>query len=355
MSDIAAEENIGKYLAQVEALRAEAVTGIEQAATTDDLEEIRVRYTGRKSALSDVMRAMGRLGPSERPALGSAVNAAKEEIELALGQRGAALREQEMHQQLLAERLDVTLPGTDYPQGYSHPALQSMRELLDLFRQMGYAVYEGPEVEWERFNFDLLNIPKHHPARDIQDTFWIRDDMVMRTQTSPAQIRIMQTHEPPLRVVVPGMVYRNEAEDASHGEQFTQIEGLAVDTDITMADLKGTLTAVAHRFFGPERRIRFRPSYFPFTEPSAEIDIECAICHGAGCRSCGNEGWLELGGSGMVHPDVLRAGGYDPTKLSGFAFGIGPDRFAMMKYGITDIRLFREDDLRFLRQLSREG
>jgi len=238
------------------------------------------------------------------------------------------------------------------PSGYRNPLLQTVRELLGILSQMGFAVYEGPEIEWERYNFDMLNIPKDHPARDLQDTFWIDEGVVLRTQTSPAQIRYMLENQPPIRVAVPGFTYRNEAEDASHGDRFFQIEGLVVDTNISLADLKGTLTELARRYFGPDRRVRFRPDYFPFTEPSAELDIECAICHGAGCRSCGGEGWLELGGSGVVHPRVLRAGGYDPEQVSGFAFGIGPDRYSMMKYGVNDLRLFREDDIRFLEQFS---
>jgi phenylalanyl-tRNA synthetase alpha chain len=227
-----------------------------------------------------------------------------------------------------------------------------MRELLAIFRQMGYAVYEGPEVEWDLYNFELLNFPKDHPARDLQDTFYMTEDVLLRTQTSPGQIRVMRAQPPPLRVVIPGMVYRDEAEDASHLSEFFQIEGLAVDTDISLADLKGTLTEVCQRYFGRDRAVRFRPHYFPFTEPSAEIDIQCGLCHGVGCRSCGGEGWLELGGAGMVHPRVLEAGGYDPEQVSGFAFGIGPDRFTMMRYDITDLRLLREGDLRFLRGLS---
>jgi phenylalanyl-tRNA synthetase alpha chain len=217
---------------------------------------------------------------------------------------------------------------------------------------MGFSIFEGPDVEWDRYNFEMLNIPKEHPSRDLQDTFYVSDDIVLRTQTSPAQIRIMLEQQPPLRVAVPGWCYRNEAEDASHGDRFYQIEGLVVDTDITLADLKGTLTEVAQRYFGADRPVRFRPHYFPFTEPSAELDIQCVLCRGAGCRSCGGEGWLELGGSGMVHPRVLEGVGYDPERLSGFAFGIGPDRYAMMKYGIADLRLYRENDLRFLRQFN---
>jgi phenylalanyl-tRNA synthetase alpha chain len=295
---------------------------------------------------------MPTLVPDERKRLGAEVNAAKQDIESGLAQRGEELAQLEMDSRLAAEHVDVTLPGSPFPRGYTNPLLQTVRDILRILEQLGFAVYEGYEVEWDRYNFDLLNIPKDHPARDIQDTFYITDEVVLRSQTSPAQLRLMHAHRPPVRFAVPGWCYRNEAEDATHGDRFYQIEGLVVDDDITLADLKGTLTEVAQRFFGPERRVRFRPSYFPFTEPSAEIDIECAICHGRGCRSCGGEGWLELGGSGMVHPRVLEYGGYDPQEVSGYAFGIGPDRYTMMKYGIDDLRRFREDDLRFLRQFN---
>lgn len=346
------EERVEETLQRVDRIREEALRAISGAADTRELESHRVRFTGKKSALSQVMAAMGKLPAADRPTLGNAVNEAKRAVEEALAVQESNLRHRELQERLESERLDVTLPGTPYPRGYEHPLLKSVREILAIFRQMGYDVREGPEVEWDRYNFELLNIPKDHPARDMQDTFYLSSDMLLRTQTSPAQIRVMHAQPPPVRVVVPGFVYRNEAEDASHGDQFYQIEGLCVDSDISLADLKGTLTEVAHRFFGPDRRIRFRPSYFPFTEPSAEMDIECVVCRGRGCRSCGYEGWLELGGSGVVHPHVLEAGGYDPERLSGFAFGIGPDRYTMMKYGITDLRLFREDDLRFLKQFS---
>jgi len=338
---------------RIEQVRAEALHAINEAQTTHQVETLRVEYTGKRSALNQVMQeVMPALELEGRKRLGADVNAAKQDIEHALMSRRDELGALELEQRLEAERIDVTLPGTDYPRGYSHPLLQSVREILTILEQMGFAVYEGYEVEWETYNFDMLNVPKYHPARDAQDTFYITNEMLLRTQTSPAQIRLMQSHDPPVRFAVPGWCYRNEAEDATHGDRFFQIEGLVVESDITMADLKGTLTEVAHRYFGADRRVRFRASYFPFTEPSAELDIECIICRGAGCRSCGGEGWLELGGSGMVHPKVLRAGGYDPDRYSGFAFGIGPDRYAMQKYGINDLRLFREDDLRFLRQFN---
>ncbi len=346
------EDRVEDALHRVEQIRAKALEAIERTRDSRELEDARVQFTGKKSEMSQVMSLMGKIKAEDRPILGNAVNVGKQFIEDALSRRGVVLQGRELEERLEREVLDVTLPGTPFPRGHEHPLLKSVREILEIFAQMGYDVREGPEVEWERYNFQLLNIPKDHPARDMQDTFYITQDMLMRTQTSPAQIRVMHSQPPPVRVVVPGFVYRNEAEDASHGDQFYQIEGLCVDEDISLADLKGTLSEVAHRFFGPERRIRFRPSYFPFTEPSAEMDIECVVCKGVGCRSCGQEGWLELGGSGVVHPHVLEAGGYDPERVSGFAFGIGPDRYTMMKYGITDPRLFRDDDLRFLRQFS---
>jgi phenylalanyl-tRNA synthetase alpha chain len=298
------------------------------------------------------MQVMGKLSPDDRKRLGAEVNTAIQEIEAALNARNAELGRAELEQRMQEERLDVTLPGADVRPGYQHPTMRTLQELLGIFEQMGYSVYEGPEVEWDEYNFQLLNFPPDHPARDLQDTFYVTEDMLLRTQTSPAQLRIMRDHRPPLRVVVPGMVYRDEEEDATHLSEFFQIEGLAVDTNITLADLKGTLTELIQRYFGPHRSARFRPHYFPFTEPSAEIDISCAECNTRGCRACGGEGWLELGGAGMVHPSVLQNGGIDPERYSGFAFGLGPDRFAKMRGNVTDLRLLRHGDLRFLRQFN---
>ncbi len=345
-------EHLREALDRLESVRADALHAINESLTLDELERARVLHTGKRSALTQIMEVMPVLPPQERKRLGADVNGAKADIERALSERGIELAREELVARLEAERVDVTLPGTPSVVGYRHPLLQCVRELLEILRQLGFSVYEGPEVEWERYNFDMLNTPKFHPSRDLQDTFWVSDNMVLRTQTSPTQIRYMETHAPPVRIAAPGWCFRNEAEDASHTDHFYQIEGLAVDTNITLADLKGTLTEVAQRYFGRDRRVRFRPHYFPFTEPSAEIDIECALCRGAGCRSCGNEGWLELGGSGMVHPKVLSACNYDPDELTGFAFGIGPMRYVMMKHAVPDIRLFREDDLRFLRQFN---
>jgi phenylalanyl-tRNA synthetase alpha chain len=345
-------DRINDALQQVDQIRRDALATIERAQSVAELEGVRIQYTGKRSALSQVMQIMGKLAPEDRKVLGAAVSTAKDAVEKALTERAEVLRARELEQRLEAERLDVTLPGTPFSLGYRHPVMNTLRELLAIFSQMGYSVHEGPEVEWDLYNFELLNFPKDHPARDLQDTFYVTEDLLLRTQTSPAQIRLMRSQPPPIRAVVPGMVYRDEAEDATHLSEFFQIEGLAVDTDITLGDLKGTLTEVVQRFFGRDRNVRFRPHYFPFTEPSAEIDVECAICKGGGCRSCGGEGWLELGGAGMVHPRVLEAGGYDPDRVSGFAFGIGPDRFTMMRYGVTDLRSFRENDLRFLRQFN---
>jgi phenylalanyl-tRNA synthetase alpha chain len=345
-------EDLHEALEQLEQARAEALHAINEAASTGDLEQARIEHTGKRSPLSRVMQAMGRLQSDERKRLGAEVNAAKQDIENALSERSEELGRAELAHRLSTERLDVTLPGREPVYGYRNPLLQTVRDLLGILSQMGFSIYEGPEVEWELYNFDMLNVPKDHPSRDLQDTFWVAEGVVLRTQTSPAQIRYMLEHKPPIRVAVPGFTYRNEAEDASHGDRFYQIEGLVVDTNISLGDLKGTMTEVAHRYFGRDRRVRFRPHYFPFTEPSAELDIECVICRGSGCRSCGGEGWLELGGCGMVHPKVLRACSYDPDELSGFAFGIGPDRYSMMKYEVNDLRLFREDDLRFLGQFN---
>lgn len=339
-------------LERLRRLREDAEAVINASASSAEVEDARIRFTGRRSELRQVMQVMGKLSRDDKKRLGAEVNAAVAEIEHAIQQRGDALRAAELENRLVEERVDVTLPGTQFQRGYRHPSVRTMAELLRIFEQMGYSVYEGPEIEWDRYNFQLLNFPPDHPARDLQDTFYVTPDMLLRTQTSPAQLRIMQKQRPPLRVVVPGMVYRDEAEDATHLSEFFQIEGLAIDTNITLADLKGTLTELIQRYFGRHRSARFRPHYFPFTEPSAEIDISCAECNTAGCRACAGEGWVELGGAGMVHPIVLQNGGVDPEVYSGFAFGLGPDRFAKMRGNITDLRLLRHGDLRFLRQFN---
>lgn len=333
-------------------MRQSAQEAIASASTAEELEAVRLRFLGRKGELTQALSGMAGLPADQRPVIGSLANQAKRAVEEALEGRGRGLGAAELESKLEAERIDVTLPGSPHVTGYRHPLLETLDDVVDIFVRMGYEIVEGREVEWDDYNFTKLNIPPDHPARDMWDTLYLSDDMLLRTHTSPAQARIMESRQPPIRVIVPGRCYRNEAEDATHGIQFLQVEGLVVDTDITFADLKGTLHAFAAAFYGPSRKIRFRPSYFPFTEPSAEVDIACAVCNGAKCRSCGFKGWLELLGSGMVHPNVLRMAGYDPEVYSGFAFGMGPDRLAIQKYGITDLRMFRENDLRFLEQFS---
>ncbi|HZT96053.1 MAG TPA: phenylalanine--tRNA ligase subunit alpha [Chloroflexota bacterium] len=347
-----ADVDVHELVEQIERIRAEAERALAAAETLQDVETVRVRFLGRKGELTAALSAMASLSSSDKPIAGNAANTAKRAIEESLEVRFQELSAEALTRQLKAERIDLTLPGRPVERGYSHPLLVALQEIVDIFIRMGYEVVEGREVEYEEYNFTKLNIPTEHPARDMWDTLYLSANMLLRTHTSPAQARVMETTRPPVRVIVPGRCYRNEAEDATHGIQFLQIEGLVVDTDITLADLKGTLYAFCRAYFGPDRELRFRPSYFPFTEPSAEVDVACAVCKGHGCRTCGFKGWLELLGAGMVHPNVLRAVGYDPQVYSGFAFGAGPDRLCIQKYGITDLRLFRENDLRFLEQFS---
>src|SRR5579884_1998546 len=337
--------------ARLAALRAEALAQLEQAATTSDLERWRVQYLGRRSALNDVFRELGSLPAAERPAAGQAINALKGQLEADLATREAALKSAELAAALERERLDVTLPGRSAGLGGLHPTTLVVERIVEIFRELGFQVAEGPEVELDYYNFAALNIPEDHPARDMWDTFYIRPpDVLLRTHTSPNQVRIMERMPPPVRVVVPGRCYRYEAQDASHEWMFYQVEGLAVDVGLTMADLKGVLVAFARQMFWPDVECRFRCDYFPFVEPGLEMAIQCHVCRGSGCRVCKGGGWIELLGAGMVHPSVLRNVGYDPDEVSGFAFGMGPERIAMVKYGIDDIRLFYGNDLRFLEQ-----
>jgi phenylalanyl-tRNA synthetase alpha chain len=335
-------------------MRERALRDLEAAATTDGLDEWRTRYLGReRGELTGILKGLGKLPADQRKVVGQAANALKTELEAQLEARGQALRASERSSALERERLDVTLPGRPHPRGHIHPLTQTIRDIGRIFHQMGFYVVEGPDVETDYYNFQALNIPQDHPARDMQDTFWVvPGEILLRTQTSPNQIRVMETMRPPIRVIVPGKVYRNEAIDASHEAVFHQVEGLLVDETCTMANLRGVVERFAKEMFGPERKVRFRPSYFPFTEPSAEFDMDCASCGGAGCRVCKFSGWLEMGGSGEVNPKVLRGVGYDPAKYRGFAFGLGIERIAMLRYGIDDIRLFTGNDLRFLRQFS---
>jgi phenylalanyl-tRNA synthetase alpha chain len=322
---------------------------IERAATRRDLDEVRIKYLGKRGALTQLLRALPGLPPAERPIVGRQANEAKAGIESALEARQTVLEGLERRVRLAADRPDLTLPGRRVVPGGLHPLTQVHDEIVDVFTGMGFAVAEGPEVELDYYNFEALNIPKDHPARDMQDTFYVGGEILLRTHTSPVQIRTMERRKPPVRIICPGRVYRRDA-DITHSPVFHQVEGLAVDRGITMGDLKGTLELFARELFGPDSRIRFRPSFFPFTEPSAEVDVLCFLCKGGGCRVCKASGWLEILGSGMVHPRILQAMGYDTEEVTGWAFGMGIERVAMLRYGIDDIRLFYENDLRFLSQ-----
>jgi phenylalanyl-tRNA synthetase alpha chain len=323
---------------------------IERAATRRDLDEVRVKYLGKRGTLTQLLRALPSLPAAERPVVGREANEAKAGIESALEARQTVLETLERQARLAADRPDLTLPGRRIPAGALHPLTQVHDEIVDVFTSMGFVVAEGPEVELDYYNFEALNIPKDHPARDMQDTFYVGGEVLLRTHTSPVQIRTMERQKPPVRIICPGRVYRRDTFDMTHSPVFHQVEGLAVDRGISMGDLKGTLELFARELFGPDSRIRFRPSFFPFTEPSAEVDVLCFLCKGGGCRICKASGWLEILGSGMVHPRILANMGYDTEEVTGWAFGMGIERIAMLRYGIDDLRLFFENDLRFLSQ-----
>lgn len=342
---------------QLEGLKGRALEQLARIEDARELEDWRVNYLGKKSELTGVLRGLGTLAPDDRRMVGQIANEVKRTLEDELTARRDEIERANREAQLIRERLDVTLPGRPVRLGARHVIAQTIQEIVTAFERLGYDVVEGPEVEWDRYNFELLNIPAEHPARDRFDTFYVKPppgiaegQMLLRTHTSPMQARVMEQRTPPIRVVVPGRCYRYEATDATHESQFNQIEGLAVDEGLTFADLKGTLDAFVHAVFGPERQTRFRVDYFPFVEPGAEMAIDCHVCHGAGCRVCKGSGWIEIMGAGMVHPRVLAGVGYDPNRYTGFAFGLGPERVAMLKYGVDDIRLFQANDLRFLRQ-----
>jgi phenylalanyl-tRNA synthetase alpha chain len=332
---------------------------VEGVASEDDLMRLKAAYLGKQGHLTAVLKTLGTLPPEERPAVGAQVNELKERIEQRVKVLTASLAERKKSDRLRAESVDVTLPGRAVPPGGLHPITRLLDEVEGIFRSIGFGVHEGPEVETDFFNFEALNIPKDHPARDMQDTFYLQvgahghAPLLLRTHTSPVQIHVMKKHKPPIRMIAPGVVYRRDS-DVTHSPMFHQVEGLVVDQKVTMADLKGTVAYFLRRLFGDKLKVRFRPSYFPFTEPSAEVDLQCFACQGKKtnevCRICKGTGWIEMGGSGMVHPAVFEHVGYDPKKVRGFAFGMGIERLAMLKYGITDIRLFFENDLRFLRQ-----
>ena len=334
----------------LEKIKAEAAAKLGEANA--DLEAIRVQYLGKKGELTQVLRGMGQLSSEERPIVGQMANEVRAYIENLIEEKKASAASAAMAKKLLEETVDVTMPVEPITVGSRHPLSQVQTELEDIFIGLGFEIVEGPEVEYDYYNFQALNIPENHPARDTQDTFYITDNILLRSQTSPMQIRAMEQKKPPLRIISPGRVYRSDAVDATHSPLFHQLEGLVVDKGITMGDLKGTLELFAKKMFGDDTKIRFRPHHFPFTEPSAEVDVSCFVCGGKGCSLCKGEGWIEILGAGMVHPNVLRGCGIDPDVYSGFAFGLGIERIVMRKYNIDDMRLLYENDVRFLKQLG---
>ena len=335
---------------QLEQIRAEATASIASAASLQERDAARVKYLGKKGELTAVLKTMGKLSPEERPIVGQMANEVRELITADLEKRNELLKAAQQEMKLKAETIDVTLPGTKVEIGHKHPLSIVLDEVKEIFLGMGFEVVGGPEVEWDYYNFEALNIPKDHPARDTQDTFYITENMLLRTQTSGVQIRTMENKKPPIRMIAPGRVFRSDAVDATHSPLFHQIEGMAIDEGITMGDLKGTLETFAKKLYGEQTKIRLRPHHFPFTEPSCEIDVSCFKCGGCGCSMCKGEGWIEILGGGMVHPKVLRTGGIDPEKYSGFAFGVGLERIAMFRFGLDDMRLLYENDVRFLDQ-----
>ncbi|KAF1301153.1 MULTISPECIES: phenylalanine--tRNA ligase subunit alpha [Enterococcus] len=342
---------------QLEALKHETLNKINEAIDLNLLNQIRVETLGKKGPITEVLRGMKDLSAEERPKVGSFANEIRDLLTQKIEEKKAELEQAAMNQALVKESIDVTLPGKPVKQGDRHVLTQIMEEIEDIFVGMGYQIIEGYEVESDHYNFERMNLPKDHPARDMQDTFYISEDILIRTHTSPVQARVMESHDfskGPLRMISPGKVFRRDTDDATHSHQFHQIEGLVVDKNVTMADLKGTLEVMMKKMFGEEREIRLRPSYFPFTEPSVEVDVSCFKCGGAGCNVCKYTGWIEILGAGMVHPNVLKMSGIDPEEYSGFAFGLGPDRVAMLRYGVNDIRNFYQNDLRFLSQFKGE-
>ena len=339
--------------AQLEALRAEALEELKALESPKELEDFRVRYMGKKGSVTGLLRGMGALPAEERPVMGQLVNQLRQELEDAVTEKNQAVQAALQKEQLAKEKLDVTMPGKKTASGGLHPLNVVLDDIIDIFQSMGFDVIDGPEVETDYYCFQALNVPEDHPARDMQDTFYLTDNLLLRTQTSAAQARTMETTKPPIRVICPGRVYRADEVDATHSPVFHQIEGLVIDKGVTMCDLKGVLEQFAHEIYGEDTQIRFRPSFFPFTEPSVEVDVTCSACGGKGCRVCKGAGWIEILGAGMVHPRVLEMGGIDPEEYSGFAFGIGLDRLTTTRYKISDIRLLFENDLRFLEQFDR--
>lgn len=334
----------------LESIARDAKAALELASTKQELENIRVKYLGKKGELTAVLKQMGKLSPEERPVMGQLANEVRSAIEALVEATDEKIKKEELIKKLKEEKIDVTMPGKKSALGHKHPLNIVLDEVKDIFLGMGFDIATGPEVEWDYYNFEALNIPKDHPARDTQDTFYITENMLLRTQTSPVQIRVMEKQTPPIRVISPGRVFRSDAVDATHSPLFHQIEGLVVDKGITMGDLKGTLEAFAKRLYGEDTKIRLRPHHFPFTEPSCEIDVTCFKCGGKGCPMCKGEGFIEILGAGMVHPKVLKACGVDPEVYSGYAFGVGLERLVMFRFDIDDMRLLYENDMRFLGQ-----
>lgn len=337
---------------QLEAIRQKALNELENAASIQDIEAVRIKFLGKKGELTGILKQMGKLSPEERPVIGQLANVIRSEIEAKIEEDSKAIAQKLQAEKLKAEKIDVTLPGKAKVLGSRHPLTVVLDDIKDIFIGMGFDIVDGPEVEKDYYNFEALNIPKDHPARDTQDTFYINENIVLRTQTSPVQVRVMEKQQPPIRIISPGRVFRSDAVDATHSPLFHQIEGLVVDKGISFADLKGTLEIFIKQLYGEDSVVRFRPHHFPFTEPSAEVDVQCFNCHGAGCPLCKGEGWIEILGCGMVHPKVLETCNIDPEIYSGFAFGLGLERIAMRRYNINDLRLFFENDIRFLKQFD---
>ena len=337
---------------KLENIQAVALGDIQSVNTLKELEEIRVKYLGKKGELTNILKGMGSLSKEERPVIGKVANEVREAIEGKIEEQKLAMKSIEQNRKFDQESIDITLPSKKEELGGFHPLNRVIEELSDVFIGMGFTIEEGPEIEWSKYNFDMLNVPKDHSARDLQDTFYVADEVVLRTQTSPIQVRTMLSQKLPIKMIAPGRVYRSDEIDATYSPVFHQVEGLVIDKGITMSDLKGTLDMFAKILFGPETKTKFRPHQFYFTEPSAEMDVTCFMCGGEGCRVCSNTGWIEILGCGMVHPNVLKDCNIDPEEYSGFAFGMGLDRIAMIKYGISDLRLMFENDIRFLKQFK---
>ena len=335
---------------KIKNIKESSIAQIENSKNLKELYDLKVKYLGKKGELTTILREMKNLAPEERPKMGSLVNEVRDELEKLFEAKEKELKREELQKRLETENIDVTEPSKKVELGSLHPITQIIDEVEDIFLGMGYQIADGPEVEKAIYNFDKLNTPPDHPARDVQDTFYITDDILLRSQTSPVQVRVMENQKPPIKIICPGAVYRSDSVDATHSPVFHQVEGLVIDKNISMTDLKGTLEMFAKKCLGENTRIRFRPHHFPFTEPSAEADVSCFVCGGKGCRVCKQEGWIELLGCGMVHPNVLRYCGIDPDEYSGFAFGFGVERIAMAKFGIEDMRLLFENDVRFLKQ-----